>query len=229
MSEKLPNSLLKQDTAIGNYLDDMLHHATKGSLGREAEPVAEMDISLLPVELLSEADVVAEVQVSIVEEQITEPVSDSHALTSEMFPLQCLMFKVGENLMSLPLIELHSVIEWQENLTRLPNEPDWMLGILKYRDNNVNVADGAGILQIKRDRGRKPAHILVLGDEKWGLTCDQIDKVVTIDYDDVQWNQRNPNSVTLGIIRSSLSSLLNSKSIIANLQLGRVNGCSDGS
>lgn len=223
MTEKLPNSLLKQKSALGSYLDDMLHQATQVTLVKEAKLESIIDDSLLPAELLIEADVVESQQIPVDDtplDQATESTCESGIFAPEMFPLQCLMFKIGENLMSIPLIEMSSVVEWHSKLTRLPNEPDWVLGILKHRDNNVRVVDSAEILQINRNRDQQSAHILLLGDEKWGITCDQIDKVVTLDYDEVQWNQKKANSMTLGTIRSSLSSLLNSKGIIDRLQSG---------
>lgn len=225
MTEKLPNSLLKQKSALGSYLDDMLHQATQVALVKDVKRESVIDDSLLPAELLIEADVVESQNIPVDDtkmDQATESICKSGTLTPEMFPLQCLMFKIGENLMSIPLIEMNGVVEWPGKLTRLPHEPDWMLGILKYRRNNVRVVDSAEILQIKRNCDQQSAHILLLGDENWGMTCDQIDKVVTLDYDDVQWNQKKSSSMTLGTIRSSLSSLLNSRGIIDRLQSGHL-------
>lgn len=221
MKEKLPNSLLKHKTALGSYLDDMLHQATQVGLKLETEHEGINDDTLLFDKLLIEADTI-ESELPPVDEdhldQLTGYKVENSTLTPEMFPLQCLMFKIGNNLMSMPLIEMNGVVEWPGKLTRLPHEPDWALGILKHRDNNVLVIDSAEVLQINRDREQKPAHILLLGEEKWGLTCDQIDKVVTLDYNDVQWNRQEAIGITLGIIRSSLSSLLNSRGIIDRLQ-----------
>ncbi len=230
MSEKLPNSLLEQESALGKYLDDMLHRATQVELVPEANIEAEIDNSLLPAELLVEPEPVETETLDSVESHAEEKVeigTKSHALTPENFPIQCLMFKVGENLLSIPLIEMQNVVKWHNKLTRLPNEPHWILGILKFRDNNVRVVDSAEILQIRRDIDQDPVHILVLGNEKWGITCDQVDKVMTVYYDDVQWKPDKANSMTLGTIRSSLSSLLNPQGIVNCLQSGQLDVSTD--
>ncbi len=227
MSKKLPSNLLEQETALGNYLDDMLHRATQVALVPESGIGTEMDDSLLHTELLIEPDVVeseALLADDSMEDEATESIGETHGLISEKFPIQCLMFKVGENLLSIPLVEIQNVVKWQDKLTRLPNEPNWVLGILKFRDNNVRVVDSAEILHIKRDTDQDPVHILVLGNEKWGITCDQVDKIMMVHYDDVQWKQNTPGSMTLGTIRSSLSSLLNPRGIIEYLQSGGFDG-----
>ncbi len=241
MPEKTTKSLLEQKTALGSYLDDMLHHATETAALAESETVVATDEIILPGSLILDiaeeesSEVVTQIEHipadeplrsvdsdNVVElEKVTETAENLSTITVEMFPIQCLMFKVGGNLLSIPLTDLHSVVKWQTRLTQLPGEPDWMLGILKHRDNNVRVVDSASILQINRTADNLPGFVLVLGDEKWGITCDQIDKVITLNYDDVKWNQNQTNRIALGTIRSSLSSLLSPQGIVNCLSNGR--------
>ncbi len=222
MSEKVPSSLLKQDSALGNYLDDMLQRATQVVQVQEVDLDAGIDRVLLPEELLLDTEVAS--KVTLVEappaDGKTESICQATELISEMFPLQCLMFKVAENLLSIPLCEMHSIVEWPDNWTHLPHEPDWILGILNHRGNHVRIVDSAEILQIKRNGDQRPAHILALAGEKWGITCDEVGKVVTVEYDDIKWNQNKTRPMTFGTIRSSLSSLLNPQGIIECLQSG---------
>ena len=144
---------------------------------------------------------------------------DEPGLIREMFPLQSLMFRVGNNLLSIPLTELHSVVEWQGKLTCLPNAADWMVGVLRYRDSNICVVDSAAILQIKRDASITARYILVLGDQKWGIMCDQIDTIVTLHFEDIQWNRNQNNTISYGTIRDSLASFLNPSGFIRQLAL----------
>ncbi len=227
MSEKIPNSLLEQELALGSYLDDMLHNATQVKSVPEADIETEVDISLLPEKLPVELEPVETGVLVSSDLQVDETVEsdfDGQMLVPEKFPIQCLMFNVGDNLLSIPLIEIQNVVKWQNKLTHLPNEPDWVLGILKFRDHNVRVVNSAEILQVRRESDQNPGYIIVLGDKKWGITCDQVDKVVTVYYDDVQWKAHKVNSMMHGTIRSSLSSLLNPLGIINCLQSGRLSG-----
>jgi len=236
MPEKAHSNLLEVNSAVGSYLDDMLHEATSSPeppLLKEAE----FDHNLLPDALLREElpvptqptviDIAVEKSDALVAEietefefEIEDEPEKQIALSADLFPLQCLMFKVADNLLSIPLIEMQGVVNWTDNLTRLPQEPDWMLGILKHREHNVRIVDSAEILQIKTDGLEAAAHVLVLGDEKWGMTCNQIDEVVTLEYDDIQWNEKTENTMTLGTIRNSLASLLSPQGIIRRLETG---------
>ena len=248
MSEKIHSNLLEANNAVGSYLDDMLHEATclaensvqeiqdfdhrllPDSLLREEKPalvaptvidlaIEKSNALVAEIETEFEIDAAHEVDIELQVESEQVPVP-AIALSVESFPLQCLMFKVADNLLSIPLIEMQSVVNWTDNLTRLPQEPDWMLGILKHRDQNVRIVDSVSVLQIRSDKFVKPGHVLVIGDEKWAITCDQIDEVVTLEYEDVQWNTNAEDTLTLGTIRNSLASLLSLQGIIRRLESG---------
>lgn len=229
---KIPRSLLKSDNAVGNYLDELLHQATRVVEVEEITAVQVIDKELLPRALITEELQTEELQA----EELTDAAGDNKQLSVEdeveisqggcfplpleMFPLQCLMFKVGDNSLSIPLTELAGIVRWTDNMTRLPHEPDWVLGILNYRDHNVRVVDSAGILQINVKEPVTANHILVLGEDGWGITCDELGQVITLEYEDIQWHQKSTNNKVFGTIRQSLASVLNPQGIIKDLQTG---------
>lgn len=229
---KIPSSLLKSDNAVGNYLDELLHQATRVAEVEEATAAQVIDKELLPGVLVVEelqaeeqqpedlADAAGESKQLSVEDEVEISQGGCFSLPLEMFPLQCLMFKVGDNSLSIPLAELAGIVEWTDNMTRLPHEPDWVLGILNYRDHNVRVVDSAGILQIKVKEPVTANHILVFGEDGWGITCDQLEQVVKLEYDDIQWHPTSSNKRVFGTVRQSLTSLLNPQGIVKKLQAG---------
>lgn len=233
MSEKTSSNLLEQKSALVSYLDDMLQNATETAEAVNLETAVSIDNMLTARQLVldSEEQQVSQPETSrfndpessaLTEDSVESPgeaesTKVDSVMTSDMFPVQCLMFKVGSNMLSIPLTDLNSVVEWQHKLNRPPDEPDWMLGILRHRNNNVRVIDSAAILQIKREEKISCGFVLVLGDEKWGISCDQIDKVITLNYADVQWHKNQTNRIALGTVRSSLSTLLSSRGIINRL------------
>ena len=240
MSKKAPSNLLEQNSALGSYLDDMLHQATEAALVEGVKPI---DECLLPETLLLEAVAFEEEPITIAVdnsvqeslEQITETEDDNCTehelensveqlgeLSAALFPLQFLMFKVGDNLLSMPLIKMSSVIDWSDTLTltRLPNEPDWLHGILQHREHNVRIVDSSKILQIRKQSEETPSHILILEGEDWGLTCDAIENVISLEYDDIQWNKNIGKTMTSGTIKESLASLLSTRGIIESLDSG---------
>ena len=233
------SNLLKQTTALGNYLDDMLHDAT-----RVAAEVAVVPLDIEPREsaLLSEVTID---EVALEEDYLLKPgieetkakssnVDNLNIQTTEIppeenrrsnhleinqFPLQCLMFRVGENQLSIPLIQMSGVIPWSNELTLLPQSPDWVLGILKHRECNLRVLDSSKILGIPAITGQTPSHFLALSDSKWAISCDFLGDVVTLEYEDIQWNKDTDNATTLGKIRESLAYLLSPSGIINSLNV----------
>ena len=216
--------LLKQKVAIGSYLDQLLHEATNDPLEQDAE---DKIISLVqqenPIasELLiaenenSQSIVIVESKVANQQDSVAETVPMT--LEPDIFPLQCLMFRVKGNLLSAPLIRMKSVIPWSDHLTILPQSPGWMLGLLKYHNHNVRVVDSSQVLGINSTPESVPSHILILGSEDWAITCDKLEDVITLEYSDIQWNQRCGDAMIFGTIRNSLASLLNPDGIVESL------------
>lgn len=127
---------------------------------------------------------------------------------------QALLFKVGKLTLAVPLITLHSVLNWPETgVTPMPGQPDWCLGLIRYRDNNVRIAD-TGALVIPADRqtlreGSQAKHILIVDTGRWGLACDAIGSVITLTKDDVRWRRATSSRPWLaGTLPEQLCALL---------------------
>jgi chemotaxis signal transduction protein len=241
MSKKSSNNLLNAESAVADFLDVLLQEATDKAAAER--PVAEKakvllmpDIELTPPPKPSPeppappevkpaapaAEAVAEslhsAAVTDVEVQADTEEAKPWGAQVYQFPLQCLMFSVGDNQLSIPLIDLGSVLPWKHKLTQLPNAPDWFLGILQHRDANVKVVDMAKILQIPFlpiDSGNR--HLLVFGDENWAISCDKLGQVLHLQQEDVQWSAGKSGSLALGTIRDSLAILLDPKKILQRL------------
>lgn len=196
--------------ALGDYLDEMLHQATIGAAevplpkdGPEMRLRGEMPPTAAESEMLDRnADAHA-----LPGGQDTDNNSSRVPATNE-FPMQCLMFRAGGHLLSIPLIQLSSVVSWSDALTRLPESPRWLLGLLKHRDVNLRIVDSRLLLDIDCEIDNSPEHLLVLGEGGWAITCDHLEQVVNLDYDDVQWKRGDADQLVLGTIRDSLSTLL---------------------
>jgi purine-binding chemotaxis protein CheW len=232
------SSLLDQSNALGNYLDEMLQVATKKppvavneqpvkiDIRGDAQPVeTEITVdtdSLTSVGLVAKIDVKPAVDIrssGVVVDVEPEPVIQTGQLDISQFPIQCLMFRVAGNLLSLPLIQMSGVVCWTDELTRLPQSPDWMLGLVKHRDQNLGILDSSSVLGIPAITGQSPGHVLVLAGYDWALSCDALENVVKLEYDDIQWHQNTENTVSVGTIRTSLAYLLNPSGIVNSLNL----------
>jgi len=238
MPKKSSNVLLDANSAVADFLDTLLQEATEAVPGRHDEkpaPVILMPevesptphgrqsdpVESLPAQALRSPGTAHDAAAQAKETQA--PANENPAVESQpaesdrlvsrqqdyTFPLQCLMFKVGDNRLSIPLIDLGSVLPWTDKLTRLPDAPDWYLGILQHRDAKFRVVDSARILQIKSTHERVAnRHLLVFGDADWALSCDRLGEVLKLQPEDVQWSSQSTGSLALGTIRDSLAILL---------------------
>lgn len=229
----MPAKLRNPRQALGDYLNDMLHQAT--SELAEKPIIKNRQRLLLPGELLqaatesaaqAETEQVASQQTgrssaatddkprvavddSDVAQELTAADEPPQVRAALEFPMQCLMFRVGGHLLSIPLIQLSSVVNWNQAITRLPESPDWLLGLVKHRDLNLRIVDSRLLLNIKHEGNQQPEHLLVLDDGGWAITCDHLEQVVNLDYEEIQWRPADAGQLVLGTIRKSLSTLLN--------------------
>lgn len=195
MPVKLPDSR----QALADYLDDMLHQAT--SRAASGAPAARAN----PQPASADAEKPAAPSGRAPEVPSAVPATPDSSLE---FPLQCLMFRVGGHLLSVPLIRLHSVVDWSDAVTNLPQSPRWLLGLRQHRDRKLRIVDSRQLLEIDADTPAEPAHLLVLEESDWAITCERLEQVVNLDRTDVQWKARGSNGMVLGTIRESLATLL---------------------
>lgn len=209
----MPAKLPKPQQALGHYLDEMLHQATNELA--EKPIVDNRQPVLLAGDLLQpklESEFRPEVEAKTAAPEIHEaPVGEESPQAQDMteFPMQALMFRVGGHLLSIPLIQLSSVVNWNDSITHLPESPDWLLGLIRHRDINLRIVDSQLLLNIRPETVAKPEHLLVLGEDGWAITCDHLEQVVNLDYGDIQWRPGDDSQLVLGTIRDSLSTLLN--------------------
>ncbi len=242
MSQKPNNNLHDAGTAVADFLDVLLQEAT--ITPEKQKPHAEPARVLLMPEVVLEAAPEPEQPPPVVEQKIeakseaipvpeVEDVSAPDAQADEpetapaplqpaadryQYPLQCLMFSVGEHQLSIPLIDLGSVLPLTQRLTQLPGTPDWFLGILQHRDDRVKVVDSAKFLHIPvvaNDQSER--HLLVFGDESWAICCDKLGQVLQLEKEDVHWSPSRTNGYALGTLRESLAILLDSEKLLQHL------------
>lgn len=108
---------------------------------------------------------------------------------------QVMLFKVSGLTLAVPLVELNGVQEWQENdVTPMPGHMPWYLGLVNYRDRQVPVIDTARFVlpqerqdMVAQDINERLHRIVYIGNESWGLACDEVAEVITIEPDQVRW------------------------------------------
>jgi chemotaxis signal transduction protein len=228
--KKTDNSnLLEAGDAVEDYLGSLLQEATEKP--SEQRPVALRD----NIVLLADFDIDADAEMAE-DEPVTQAVEETPAQAVEQkavdtttdsvpdydFPIQCLMFKVRDVALSIPLNDLSGVVPWPQELTQIPSASDWSLGVLVHRERTIKVVDSARLLDIKQDDvptdSPQHGHILIIADSDWSFSCDTLGKVVTLEQDNVQWHSDRAGGFSHGTIRDSLAQLLSTRKIVEHLQ-----------
>lgn len=100
---------------------------------------------------------------------------------------ELISFAVGDVQYGVDIVAVREIKEWSK-VTRLPDQPDHMRGVLNLRGVIVPVVDlrcrfGQGITDVN------PAHIIIvvqIGERQVGLLADRVIDIVSLDPDKVQ-------------------------------------------
>ena len=110
-------------------------------------------------------------------------------------PFDSLLFKVAGSLtLAVPLVKLKGVLKWDGGITHVPGHADWLLGVRRGQDGQINVIDVAKFVipenhtaRAGLSKTRAFKHIVLIADGTWGLACDDLGDVKKIAPDDVRW------------------------------------------
>jgi purine-binding chemotaxis protein CheW len=133
---------------------------------------------------------------------------------------QALLFQVGALKLAVPLVKLHSVIPWSEQVTPMPNQPLWCHGLLRYRERNVRVVDTATLVlpAEKREQPIARNHMLVLEGGEWALSCSEIGTVIKLAPHEVKWRREAGQRPWLaGTVLGQLCALLDTQAFASML------------
>jgi purine-binding chemotaxis protein CheW len=247
MAANNSNTLVDQKLAVSLFLDSLLREPETELVTETPAPevVAEVQPEIKVEEKPAEpvVEIPAQVKVKEVVEVTTEPETDTgieSKLASEAeaslpvwanSPFQVLLFTVGGLKLAVPLIELSGVIEWTDSVTEMPGHADFYMGILQHLDNKVAVIDTARmVLPDKKmaqiadiDPRKRVKHIVLIDDYKWGLACDEISEVITLNPDEVRWRTSKTSRDWLaGTVIDHMCALMNSQGFSNMLAKGSI-------
>ena len=180
-----------------------------------------------PLEEIQQEEVVAKVEAPLKEE--------AESLVPEWAnePFQVLLFEVAGLKLAVPLIELCGVIEWNDSVTEMPGHADFYLGILQHLDHKIAIIDTAKMVLpvnkqtslIGEDPRDRVKHIVMIDDFQWGLACDTIGEVITLNPEEVRWRTSNTTRSWLaGTVIEHMCALLNSEGFSTMLKKGQQAG-----
>lgn len=194
-------ALLDSRSAVWGYLDDLLREipaekeSTAVTLAEPVPPIPAAVPAPGPADRERMIEPLTPVDTSSAPGPEEAPVESGEARVPEWAAreFQALLFRVGRLSLAVPLIKLHSVIPWTDRISALPNQPEWCHGAFRHRERNLVVIDTARLVlpaarqhELIEDDADK-AHILVVGDGRWGLACRTVGEVIRLRPDEVKW------------------------------------------
>lgn len=235
--------LMDQQMALQSYLEEMLRevpdYVEEAPVPEHPRPVV---VPQVPVVESRPAPVVEEIPTETVvpeKESVPEPVSvvEAKSETPSSAPripewatshFQCLLFNVAGITLAVPLEKLSGVIPWNGNLTPMPGHTAAFLGLLRHQDKNVKVMDAAQIILPEKQKNaiqvepEERIHKIILMDEgRWGLACDDVGEVITLEPADVRWRTAQSKRPWLaGTVSERLCALLDTDVFATMLEEG---------
>lgn len=144
------------------------------------------------VETEAKADVETSTEVQAAAGQKTQVETNIPEWAEERF--QCLLFKVAGISLAVPLVKLNGVIPWSDEISPMPGHSKTFLGVLRNLDKNVQVMDVAQIVLPEKQQEaalkspeQRLHNVILVGDGLWGLACDGIGEVITLEPEEVRW------------------------------------------
>lgn len=178
-SQDKSSTLINEKEALDLYLEALLNESM-------AQPQPQLETA-------ESVESVATVQAPPIPEEVAPASPGEPAWREKSF--QALLFKVSGLTLAVPLVELSGVQEIQRGeVTPMPGHVDWYLGLTEYRDRKVPVIDTAQLilpedklenLQLSPDE--RIRHVVFIDQGRWGLGCDDVDEVITLQENQVSW------------------------------------------
>jgi purine-binding chemotaxis protein CheW len=211
--EERSTHLAEPEQAVYEYLDSLLKEVEQAP----SAPATTAEVVEIRPEPPPQQQEDVEPAPETVEEGVVDAEPEQGAVIPEWAeePFQCLLFSLRGMTPAVPLLSLDNIMKWEEELSPLPGQPDWHMGIALNRGQQVVVVDTAQLLVPDKlgraaDEREKGSHILVIGGGGRGLACDSLAKPVTLTKDDVRWSAPGGNRPWVaGTIVEKLCILLN--------------------
>jgi purine-binding chemotaxis protein CheW len=201
-ADKKTTELVEPNEVLTDYLNALLSEVETVELA-ETAPVPEVVTEVVAPSVVAE---VARV------EEVSEPQQDvlpdttmgqeevrELAIETKSWPVtdefQILLFQVAGITLAVSLEKLGGILEWNEDVTPMPNCSPWFLGLLAERGEQIKVIDTGMLVVPSKFRANHHREdmqkIILIGDGKWGLACDNVSEVITLHRDKVRWRGEN--------------------------------------
>jgi purine-binding chemotaxis protein CheW len=244
--ERQGRGVVDQKDALSVYFDALLREEAQPDLDTRphAEPEAEAPPLVIPPviavptipEVESETKVGQQLEAPIETELMVaqEAEAPSQPLPEGVpewaaAPFQALLFKVSGLTLAVPLAELSGVQEWEDGaVTPMLGKIEWYLGLMTYRGSQVPVVDTAQLVlppdrlaKLVTDDMERLGHVVFIQDGTWGLACDAVEDVISLNHDEVKWrSSRSKRRWLAGTVLEHMCAIIDPPAFAEMLRTG---------
>lgn len=212
--------IYEQQQALSVYFRDMLAEPGRKEPQPVPEPVVTMPEATPEVTTQHEVSIDSETESH---EQVKPELAANEAGTIGQAETsqKLLLCDIGGMALAFAVSELNNIVHWPEQgLTHLPGSADWQLGIMSDRQQHSEIVDIRGVLQTPHsDQPAAARYILLVDERRHGIACDQIQQIIQIDDDKVNWRQDQCQRPWFtGVIADSMHSIVDIPALLAALE-----------
>ncbi len=219
--------LAAEKQALDLYLDSLYDDEGMGE-EHSTTPV----VSLVPetkknaLELSNtepERPVVGELQPRLPEQETVSSGAEESSPQQER--IRILLFHLSGLKMAIPMAELDGIVDWPEQLVSVPDSMPLYIGLLQEKGRKIPVIDLARLIVPARLRAQQKSssfeRILLIGNRRWGLACNGVAEVVSVESSAVNWRkERSSRKWLAGTISCHGSALLDTVALERLLRRG---------
>ena len=144
-------------------------------------------------------------------------------------PFQALEFSIAKLKLAIPLVHLCGILDWERaELTPMPGHSKHFIGVWPNHGTNSNIVDAAEMLVPERYHHKiepwkeRVSKVVLIDESKWGLACDEVLGVVTLDPRKVRWRtDRTRRTWLAGTLIEHMSALIDGDKFAAALLCGQ--------
>lgn len=104
---------------------------------------------------------------------------------------RAIIFHVGKTKLALPVRLVNAVIDWNRNISVMPDQGPHIAGSFQYQGNTARVLDTSFLLNSEEssDNRHDYGKIIVLNESRYGIACHKIDSMMAFDYRNIKWRR----------------------------------------
>lgn len=215
-------SLLTEETSVDTVQQDSVAKLLESAKLNEQPKEVSSPVVETQRPQINAKESVAQVEIK---EAIESPKIDTEQYSRPTAEFQALFFKVAGLTLALPLTELGGIHKI-DKIGPLFGKPDWFMGVMLHRDENLSAVDTAKwVMPEKYDEKLAESlnyqYLIMLDDSGWGLACESLVTTSTLLPADVKWRDAKSRRPWLaGMVKEKMCALVNVKQLIELLDQG---------